>query len=439
MDVKTGGTIEISPSIKLPNCLYVPSLSHKLLSISHVTKELNCSVPMHPTFCLLQDIITGRIIGCGTEREGLYYVDEVTTSGTVMLAHGTSEREAWLWHRRLGHPSEQSSPNISATKDTIPNLIFEVSNSQLSDSLDEILENIHETVGVQEHEEPTPIEVPENYSLLARSNRGIPPKRYTTEKASRSSKYPIANIARGNLFKEAKAFFASLYLKKTPSNVEQASKSNKWKNAMDVEMDALMRNGTWDKCILLQEKKPVRCHWIFTIKYKPDECILTWRIKRRSIYGGPAWILLGFQTWRSLHRGDRVTCLIIYVDDMIITGNDESEIKKLKEGLCAELEMKELGNLRYFLGIKVMRSQQGIFICQKKYILDLLAETGMIDCKPTDTPMITNQKLFMKTKAKLADRDRYQRMVEKIIYMSHTHLDIAYAVGVMSQFMHQPR
>ncbi|GKC56599.1 retrovirus-related pol polyprotein from transposon TNT 1-94 [Tanacetum coccineum] len=105
MDVKTGGTIEISPSIKLPNCLYVPSLSHKLLSISHVTKELNCSVLMHPTFCLLQDISLGHIIRRGTESEGLYYVDEVTTSGTVMLAHGTSEREAWLWHRRLRHPS----------------------------------------------------------------------------------------------------------------------------------------------------------------------------------------------------------------------------------------------------------------------------------------------------------------------------------------------
>nr|GFA05429.1 putative reverse transcriptase, RNA-dependent DNA polymerase [Tanacetum cinerariifolium] len=50
------------------------------------------------------------------------------------------------------------------------------------------------------------------------------------------------------------------------------------------------------------------------------------------------------------HGGDRVTCLIIYVDDMIITGNDESEIKKLKKGLCAEFEMKDLGNLRYLKG-----------------------------------------------------------------------------------------
>uniref|UniRef100_A0A251SBG9 Putative GAG-pre-integrase domain-containing protein n=1 Tax=Helianthus annuus TaxID=4232 RepID=A0A251SBG9_HELAN len=60
---------------------------------------------MHPTFCILQDIRKGEIIGRGTERQGLYYVDEVAQLGTVMLAHRTENREAWLWHRRLGHPS----------------------------------------------------------------------------------------------------------------------------------------------------------------------------------------------------------------------------------------------------------------------------------------------------------------------------------------------
>ncbi|XP_071729103.1 uncharacterized protein [Rutidosis leptorrhynchoides] len=58
IQVKSGGTIEISPTIKLPNCLYIPALSHKLLSVSHVAKELNCKVLMYPTFCILQDIRT---------------------------------------------------------------------------------------------------------------------------------------------------------------------------------------------------------------------------------------------------------------------------------------------------------------------------------------------------------------------------------------------
>nr|GFC89806.1 putative reverse transcriptase, RNA-dependent DNA polymerase [Tanacetum cinerariifolium] len=122
---------------------------------------------------------------------------------------------------------------------------------------------------------------------------------------------------------------------------------------------------------------------------------------------------------------------IIYVDDMVITGNDEEEIKRLKEGLFTEFKMKDLGNLKYFLGMEVLRSPKGIFIYQKKYILYLLAKIGMINCKPADTPMMINQKLFMEKKAKLADRNRYQRLVGKMIYMSHTRPDIAYAVGVM--------
>nr|GFC15064.1 putative ribonuclease H-like domain-containing protein [Tanacetum cinerariifolium] len=162
--------------------------------------------------------------------------------------------------------------------------------------------------------------------------------------------------------------------------VEQALKSEKWKNAMDVEMDALMRNGTWDKCILPQGKKPIGCRWIFTIKYKPDVAKIDTIRVLFSIAANQGWPLhqfdvkkaflngelkeevymeapLGFsqnfkhgEVYHTLylrHRGDRVTRLIIYIDDMIIIGNDESEIKMLKEGLCAEFEMKDLENLRY--------------------------------------------------------------------------------------------
>ncbi|XP_071727905.1 secreted RxLR effector protein 161-like [Rutidosis leptorrhynchoides] len=63
----------------------------------------------------------------------------------------------------------------------------------------------------------------------------------------------------------------------------------------------------------------------------------------------------------------------------------------------------------------------------------------MIDSKPADTHMISNQKLYMKDEAYLADKGRYQRLVEKLIYLAHTRPDIAHAVGVVSQFVHQPQ
>jgi len=103
--VQGRGLIVFLEKLKLKNCLYVPTLSSKLLYVSQVTKELNCVILMFSNFCLLQDILTKEIIECGTERRGLYYIDEIVHKGHAMLAHGTVTRQVWLWHRRLGHPS----------------------------------------------------------------------------------------------------------------------------------------------------------------------------------------------------------------------------------------------------------------------------------------------------------------------------------------------
>jgi hypothetical protein len=89
----------------------------------------------------------------------------------------------------------------------------------------------------------------------------------------------------------------------------------------------------------------------------------------------------------------KVTALIIYVDDMIITGDDSKEISSLQEQLATKFEMKNLGGLKYFLGIEVARSKQGICLSQRKYILDLLSEVGLLECKPADTPIVQNHKL----------------------------------------------
>ena len=74
--VKRAGTVMISPTLSLTNTIFVPSLSHKLLSVSQVMKELNCIVLIYPTFCLLQDILTKEIIGCGNKKGGLYYMED---------------------------------------------------------------------------------------------------------------------------------------------------------------------------------------------------------------------------------------------------------------------------------------------------------------------------------------------------------------------------
>lgn len=100
--------------------------------------------------------------------------------------------------------------------------------------------------------------------------------------------------------------------------------------------------------------------------------------------------------------------------------------------MAKEFEIKDLGNLKYFLGIEVARSKQGIFVSQRKYILDLLQETGMLGCKASNTPIDPNQKLSNNNDGVLVDTGRYQRLVGKLIYLSYTRPDIAYVVSVVS-------
>lgn len=86
--------------------------------------------------------------------------------------------------------------------------------------------------------------------------------------------------------------------------------------------------------------------------------------------------------------------LVVYVDDIVITGDDHDGIAGLKQHLVQHFQVKDLGRLRYFLGIEVAQSKAGVSISQRKYALDILEETDMLDCKPIDTPMYPNVKLL---------------------------------------------
>ncbi|XP_057514198.1 uncharacterized mitochondrial protein AtMg00810-like [Actinidia eriantha] len=134
-----------------------------------------------------------------------------------------------------------------------------------------------------------------------------------------------------------------------------------------------------------------------------------------------------------------VTILLVYVDDIVVTGNDEKERQALRLQLANEFEIKDLGKLKYFLGIEIAHSKQGIFISQQKYIIDLLKETGKLACKPVSTPIEPNHKLGEAEEDIAVNREMYQRLVGRLIYLSHTRPDIAYAVSVISQFMHNPK
>ncbi|RVW73995.1 Retrovirus-related Pol polyprotein from transposon RE1 [Vitis vinifera] len=121
-----------------------------------------------------------------------------------------------------------------------------------------------------------------------------------------------------------------------------------------------------------------------------------------------------------------------------ITGNDPKERKALQNYLSREFEMKNLGPLKYFLGIEVSRSSERIFLSQRKHVLDLLWETGMLGCQPVNTPIEEGLKLCVEPNQVSTDKGRYQRLVGRLMYLAHTRLDIVYALSVVSQYMHNP-
>jgi Reverse transcriptase (RNA-dependent DNA polymerase) len=133
------------------------------------------------------------------------------------------------------------------------------------------------------------------------------------------------------------------------------------------------------------------------------------------------------------------TIVLVYVDNIIITGNNEKEINNVKTYLKEKFDIKDLGKLKYFLGIEIAHSGKGLFLSQRKYTLDLLKETGKLGIKPANTPMDTNNKLEPESGEPLKDIAQYQRLVGKLIYLTVTRPDIAFAVGTVSQFMHAPR
>ncbi|KAJ0455579.1 putative RNA-directed DNA polymerase [Helianthus annuus] len=210
---------------------------------------------------------------------------------------GQGEKEyndtlSWLSYNpiseEISHDTQDIEPTISATSQDTPGPIPEVNESEThNDIQNNNISNNHETgateqtvheafeedIENEEHDEDiedNQDETIEGYVLPPRSNLGVPPKRYSPERYSRSSRYPLANIAEGNLSQEAKAFASSLYNDQIPNSINQALESENWKKAMEIEMEALMRNDTWEKCVVPPGKKTVGCRWVFTIKRKPE-------------------------------------------------------------------------------------------------------------------------------------------------------------------------
>ncbi|XP_017192354.1 uncharacterized mitochondrial protein AtMg00810-like [Malus domestica] len=173
---------------------------------------------------------------------------------------------------------------------------------------------------------------------------------------------------------------------------------------------------------------------IYGLKQSPR----TWYAKLSLVLEKASFLRSNADSFLFVRTGTRRRLMVlIYVDDLIIIGNSATEIAALKQSLHETFTIKDLGRLKYFLGIEMATFSKGLFLNQRKYVTDLLKETNLLDCKPTSSLIDNKLKLTMNGET-LHNVSYYQRLVGKLIYLTIIRPDITYVVGIVSQFMHSP-
>ncbi|GAA0183519.1 transmembrane signal receptor [Lithospermum erythrorhizon] len=287
-------------------------------------------------------------------------------------------------------------------------------------------------------------------------------------------------------------FLASISTGIEPRSFKVAMKDEGWREAMHTEIQALEANETWNMVALPEGKQALGSRWIYKEEYNSDgsvewlkarlvvfgnhqvgdidysetfasvakmvtvraflavAAVKNWEFIRwiKSLYGlkqAPrCWFskLVSALKWYGFHQSyydyslftltnDAIQInVLIYVDDLIISGNDSAALVAFKHYLGTCFHMKNLGVLKYFLDIEVARSHKDIFLCQRKYALDIIFEGGLLGAKPASFPLEQNHHIAQSTSPFLVDVKRYRRLIRRLIYLSFTRPDLSFSVHI---------
>ena len=140
-----------------------------------------------------------------------------------------------------------------------------------------------------------------------------------------------------------------------------------------------------------------------------------------------------------IYRHNKVIIyLLLYVDDMILTGNDPIMVERLLASLSKEFRMKDMGSLSYFLGIQVKHTSTGLFLNQERYATDLLENAGMLDCAPMPTPLPLQLDRVPHQDEMFSDPTYFRSLAGKLQYLTLTRPDLQFAINLVCQRMHKP-
>jgi hypothetical protein len=153
---------------------------------------------------------------------------------------------------------------------------------------------------------------------------------------------------------------------------------------------------------------------------------------------------LGLEPWpagcepKPLTNRSRRLIVGVYVDDLVITGGNQGDIDNFKQQMKSTFKMSDLGLLKYYLGLEVTQSTEGITVCQRAYAAKILESTGLSDCNPSDTPMESRLKLSKISTSPAVDATQYRSIVGSLRYLVKSRPDLSFSVGYVSRFMEKP-
>ena len=220
--------------------------------------------------------------------------------------------------------------------------------------------------------------------------------------------------------------------------------TNKWPiRQLDVKNAFL--NGTLTENVYMEQPPGYIDPWysnhVCQLKkalYGPKQASYAWFQRFNSFL-----LTIGFSCSRAdtsffvFHQQSEIIYLLLYVDDIIITGNNSSLLDSFARKLNFEFATKDLGSLSYFLSLEATSTTDGLLISQLKYARDILNRAQLLDSKPVHTPMIVSQHLTRDGPA-FSDPTLYRSLVGAFQYLTITRPDIAHVVNSVSQFLHAP-
>ncbi|KAF2294269.1 hypothetical protein GH714_008741 [Hevea brasiliensis] len=138
-----------------------------------------------------------------------------------------------------------------------------------------------------------------------------------------------------------------------------------------------------------------------------------------------------------MHTSTGVLVLLIYVDDMLLTGSSMALVQNFLQVLSKEFSMKDLGPLHHFLGIQIQSTDSGLQLNQTRYAYSILERAQMVDCQPMPTPLVQRHDAVTDP-TPVADPTFFRGLVGSLQYLTLTRPDLSYSVNYISQFMHSP-